>query len=225
MSIPDRREAVAELSADGESNRSIAEFVGVDESTVRADKSAGNPAADDSAIAETLENSSDGAGNPADPLDAVATLAADSQVRTTIKSIETRKANEERRKEELHRAVTVELPKGLHHGDFYELSVAIPSDSVELIFTDPPLNYVSPPRSIAVVGRRSPLLVTTSAAFKERWTSLKSKSTRRSRSTSSSDPISASSLHFAINVLSCGLIDMLISSSGGGVNSCRVIAA
>ncbi len=44
MSIPDRREAVAELTADGDSNRSIAEVIGVDEITVRRDINAANVA-------------------------------------------------------------------------------------------------------------------------------------------------------------------------------------
>lgn len=45
---------------------------------------------------------------------------------------------EERRKRELQRPVTVELAAGLHRGDFRELATQIADNSVELVFTDPP---------------------------------------------------------------------------------------
>ncbi len=57
----------------------------------------------------------------------------------------TRQANEEKRRSDLHRAVTTELPRGIFHGDFYELSRDIPDNSVDLIFTDPPYDADSVP--------------------------------------------------------------------------------
>ena len=44
ISVQERRGAVDELAIEGLSNREIADVVGIDESTVRADKSAGNTA-------------------------------------------------------------------------------------------------------------------------------------------------------------------------------------
>ena len=40
--------------------------------------------------------------------------------------------------ESLARAVTIDLPEGIHHGDFRKLAASIPDESVELVFTDPP---------------------------------------------------------------------------------------
>jgi hypothetical protein len=43
MSIPERREAVQELIANGHSNVAVGKILGVDESTVRDDRTSGNP--------------------------------------------------------------------------------------------------------------------------------------------------------------------------------------
>lgn len=45
---------------------------------------------------------------------------------------------ESKRRIELQRPVQIDLPAGLHRGDFRELSEKIPDNSVELVFTDPP---------------------------------------------------------------------------------------
>ena len=79
MSIEDRRQAVKELAGEGESNRGIARLLGVDESTVREDKGAGNPAVDADEASSNAVDSEASAGNPA-PLTAVAALAADEKV-------------------------------------------------------------------------------------------------------------------------------------------------
>lgn len=50
-----------------------------------------------------------------------------------LKSLE-----EDKRRIELQRPVEIELPAGLHRGDFRELSDKIADSSVELVFTDPP---------------------------------------------------------------------------------------
>lgn len=47
------------------------------------------------------------------------------------------------RSNELARPVEMELPAGIHRGDFRELSAMIPDGSVELIFTDPPYDEES----------------------------------------------------------------------------------
>jgi len=50
----------------------------------------------------------------------------------------TKRLEEEKRRRELERPAAVQLPAGIHHGDFRELSAQIPDESVELVFTDPP---------------------------------------------------------------------------------------
>lgn len=119
MSIPDRREAVAELSKDGHSIREIAEITGAKKSTV------GNDVQFWTAV------------------DAVAALAADDSTRATAKATETRQTNEDKRKADLFRPVTVALAPGLQHGDFRELSDQIKDASVQLVFTDPPYDRES----------------------------------------------------------------------------------
>lgn len=57
----------------------------------------------------------------------------------------TRQAAEGTRKANLERSVDIELPAGIYHGDFYELSRDIPDDSIDLIFTDPPYDADSVP--------------------------------------------------------------------------------
>jgi DNA modification methylase len=56
-----------------------------------------------------------------------------------------RQLEEQKKKENLFRKPKVELPHGLHHGDFRQLSKQIPDESVELIFTDPPYDGDSVP--------------------------------------------------------------------------------
>lgn len=84
MSIPDRREAVRELKADGHSNRETAEVLGVGEATVRRD-TAPNGAADSQ---KPSGNNGSGAPNgaPTPPVDAVAILAADDAVQKQIEA-------------------------------------------------------------------------------------------------------------------------------------------
>lgn len=114
MSVADRREAVRNLTGEGYSARAIAGIVGVSHET----------AADD------VRNLT--------PLDAVAALAADDQIRSTAKAIETRQAKEDQRKADLARPVNVVLVSGLYHGDFRQLADEIPDASAQLVFTDPP---------------------------------------------------------------------------------------
>ena len=49
-----------------------------------------------------------------------------------------RQLKDDEHKANLHRPVTVNLYRGIHRGDFRELSSQIADDSVELVFTDPP---------------------------------------------------------------------------------------
>jgi transposase len=65
LSMSDRREAVKELANDGHSNREIATVIGVDESTVREDKRAGNPARQNGKQSKPHDAEGDTAGNPA----------------------------------------------------------------------------------------------------------------------------------------------------------------
>ena len=77
MAIPDRREAVKELSADGHSNVAIGEILGVDEKLVRLDKGSENS----EFIQENASDSHNGRSENSEPLDAVAALAIDDQLR------------------------------------------------------------------------------------------------------------------------------------------------
>lgn len=56
-----------------------------------------------------------------------------------------RKLKERQQRAELETVVTIELPEGLHAGDFRELSAQIPDNSVDLVFTDPPYDRDSAP--------------------------------------------------------------------------------
>jgi DNA methylase len=136
MSVDERREAVKELAANGESTRSIGSVLGVHHATVERDLAGAN------APQEPVSDDDSGANAP---LDAIAALAADEKVRTAAKAAETRQANESKRKANLQRQVSVELPEGLHHGDFRKLSQEITAESVDLIFTDPPYDAESIP--------------------------------------------------------------------------------
>ena len=65
MSIPQRREAVAELLDEGFSNRQAAEILGVDEGTVRNDKAAENSAPDMDATVPDQQTEDEAAENSA----------------------------------------------------------------------------------------------------------------------------------------------------------------
>jgi hypothetical protein len=65
LSAPERRQAVTELKEEGHTNREIAKAIGVDESTVRADLSAGNPAPRKKNGSKNNHDDEDTAGNPA----------------------------------------------------------------------------------------------------------------------------------------------------------------
>lgn len=125
MAISERKEAIAELSADGYSNREIAAVVGIDEITVRRDKGATNVAPleeNNNTINEDHESS---ATNVA-PLDAIPAAQ------------KTRSENEKNRKAALELPAEIRLQPGLYNGDFRELSKQIADESVQLVFTDPP---------------------------------------------------------------------------------------
>jgi 16S rRNA G966 N2-methylase RsmD len=58
---------------------------------------------------------------------------------------QTKQAAEDKQKADLARPIDIELPAGLHRGDFRELSESIPDESVALVFTDPPYDGESVP--------------------------------------------------------------------------------
>lgn len=120
MTVEDRREAVRELAAEGESNRGIAAVLGVDRDTVRADLQAvaENPPVDGGQMAEMAENPP--------PAPAVSAIAA------------SRKAGEDARKAVLEAPANPEIAPGIYVEDFFVGSQRIADDSVDLIFTDPP---------------------------------------------------------------------------------------
>lgn len=64
LSVPERQQAIGDMIEDGHSNREIAEVLGVDESTVRADL-AGNPALKDKKTGKNSDRPNSNAGNPA----------------------------------------------------------------------------------------------------------------------------------------------------------------
>lgn len=132
LSVEDRRDAVAELAKEGESQRGIAAVLGVDESTVRADQSAGNPAPSVNDGEENQEVGENGAGNPAPS--------------PATKAARTRTAHEEIAKYAFNQPA-VHVPDGepVRLGDFYVLSAELKDDSVDLIFTDPPYDDASIP--------------------------------------------------------------------------------
>jgi len=144
MSVADRRQAVSELAANGDSNREIASVLGVGEATVRRDTAPND--APESEPAQEIKDLDDAAapnGAPANPVDAVAALAADAKVRNAIDIAAARSKSEETRAENLARPVNVALLPGIYHGDFRELSNQIADDSIDLVFTDPPYDRES----------------------------------------------------------------------------------
>lgn len=138
LAIPERREAAKELTADGLSQREVGEVLGVTEATVNRDLHRVTNVTPQTDETNKNAGSENEAVTSVTPLDAIATLAADEKIRTTAQATATRQANEDKRKADLERAVDIALMPGLHHGDFRELSDHIPSNSVQLIFTDPP---------------------------------------------------------------------------------------
>lgn len=127
MTVEDRREAVRELTAEGASTREAAEVLGVDQSTVVRDMRAFDANASEPAN-ETGE--SDANASPPEPDPSPRHKAA----------LEREARNKERLTAPVHVAVD-----GLILGDFRELSAAIPDESVELVFTDPPYDDASAP--------------------------------------------------------------------------------
>jgi site-specific DNA-methyltransferase (adenine-specific) len=135
--VEDRRKAVAELAAEGASTREIAEVIGVNNATVHRDLAVAN-------ATESQAKEADSVANATAPLDAVAAISV---TENALKSAERRQANEKREqklKADLERPVAVELD-GLVRGDFRELAKAIPDESVDLVFTDPPYDRESLP--------------------------------------------------------------------------------
>lgn len=118
MQIPERQQAVAELTKKGLSNRKQAEILGVDESTIREDKAAGNPAP-----------------TPADSLPA----DADAGVAAGNPAAKEEAAQETRTRRDVSRAATA-LIDGfqLRQGDAREELAGVPESSVQLVLTDPP---------------------------------------------------------------------------------------
>lgn len=119
MSKAELHDAVKNLTADGHSLRETGEILGISHTSV----------------ANAVKDFT--------PIDAIAGLAADDQIRTTAKAQETRQTKEDKRKADLARPVNVVLAPGLHHGDFRELAEAIADASVQLVFTDPPYDRES----------------------------------------------------------------------------------
>lgn len=122
MIVEDRRQAVVELAAEGESNRSIAAVLGVDPETVNRDVRAANAAPDDSD----------------DPPDQDLTESSAANAAPT--TAEKRKAGEDARKAVLEAAADPVLPEGVYAEDFFTGATAdrIADESVDLVFTDPP---------------------------------------------------------------------------------------
>ena len=91
LTVEDRRKAVEELAAQGESMREIAGVLGVSKDTVHRDLA---PVSDET---EEGENSTQSVSNETAPLDAVAALVADEKIKRAEQVAATREANEERR--------------------------------------------------------------------------------------------------------------------------------
>lgn len=120
MTVEDRREAVRELAAEGESNRGIAAVLGVDPETVNRDIRAANAAPHE----------------PPQELDQDVNEEAAANAAPTI--AERRKSGEDARKAVLEAPANPEIAPGIYVEDFFVGSQRIADDSVDLIFTDPP---------------------------------------------------------------------------------------
>src|SRR5215204_762790 len=120
-SIPERREAVVELTAEGLSQRKIAAVLGVDEGTIRNDVRAENSALG-SEKANQINNDEEPTAENSAPSD------------TASK----RKAGEDQRAAVLRAPADPEILPGVYVEDFVTGSDRIADDSVDLVFTDPP---------------------------------------------------------------------------------------
>ncbi len=107
QSVAERREAIKELTVEGESNRAIGKILGVDEGTVRNDKSAEFSAAAGNNTKRPEASEDDNAENSA-PLDAVAALAADDKIRMTATATAIREREREKIIEALEDVATRE---------------------------------------------------------------------------------------------------------------------
>lgn len=127
MSIPDRREAVGELTEEGLSTREIGEVLGVDHSTVVRDIGANAPT--ESAASPLIVRQIDASG-------------ADAPLELKLTPLEERK-RDAALETQLARNVSRSAPVlsdafDLRFGDAREVLVDIPDSSVQLVLTDPP---------------------------------------------------------------------------------------
>lgn len=149
MSVPERREAVRELTDEGFKQREVAEVLGVDQSQVSRDVNAshgerevsGDAAPetsldafassdiDDPAIVERLD------GNDFTESDADVPSEEDQRKAATA---EKRKAGEDARKAILEAPADPEILPGVYVEDFFTGADRIADESVDLVFTDPP---------------------------------------------------------------------------------------
>ncbi len=120
MNAVDRRKVVAELTAEGESSRAIGEVLGVSHTTI------GNDLKDGKNLPEKPADNGISGKNLPDP------------------QPNPRAVREAANKAKLQAPAVIPVD-GLHFGDFRELSAAIPDESVELVFTDPPYDRESAP--------------------------------------------------------------------------------
>lgn len=115
LSVSERREAIAELSAQGESARDIARITGAGRGTVLRD------------LREPGPNGPEEAGfQPSSGPNGPYGIAA------------TRKAGEDARKAILQAPADPEILPGVYVEDFFTGSARIADESVDLVFTDPP---------------------------------------------------------------------------------------
>jgi histone H3/H4 len=126
---------ILEAKAEGLGIKAIARATGAARTTVRKVIRGSKSPLADSAIKDLA--SKEGSVLPLH-IDAIAAISATNKVVATSKAAKTRQSKENQRKADLERPVSVKLPPGVHHGDFYELSKQIADQSVELVFTDPP---------------------------------------------------------------------------------------
>lgn len=121
-SIAERRQAVAELKADGENNTAIAAMTGVDEGTIRNDLKAmsenSETLTDEARNASAKANQSDDSSENSGPLDTITGLVADDTLRAAV---------DRRTKRE-----TIAAAKR---------QVDLPTDKFRVIYADPPWSY------------------------------------------------------------------------------------
>ena len=122
LSVEERRQAVTELAAEGQSNVAIAQVLGVDEGTIRGDRKSENSESD-SKKARHSEASSE--NSESSPLDVVAGLAATKEVREAVEREEKREEIRQRRDRVREERTAQDLPNGKYR----------------LIYADPPWRY------------------------------------------------------------------------------------